>query len=449
MKWKCFLFGLYAVLCCSHIVMAQCYTSPWPEGTAMYPDNYDTGDGGKTYGGPDANVKKIELANVNTENYGHTLTVLPNQDYDVKMRITNKGDEDIDYFEAYVYRSTDQNFDPGGDTSCGREEEENDLDDGQGTTKYRRCSAPGAEGIYPIYAYISRVDGEHGGTDQDWDNNTSREDDTEEYGKLIVQDTIPTTLTHGEIISLKSLGELSGNRYLDGMTHLGIAGLTQSPGLPFTGTLWQVHDMGSGLYAFKTLGHIEGNRWLDGRTHEGTVGLAPSAGGAYSGTLWQVYRNSAGNLRFKCMGALEGPRWLDGVTHMSSVRLVESTDYSGTKWEKIPLTFSWSFGGPLAGLFNVQWFEGADPHTWADNYLASNINLNMQWSPSGPIGGLRCTQIYEGADPHTWLDNYFCVPNECPINFFWSSSGPIGGKKCLKVNEPADPHTWDDNYLCW
>ncbi|MFP2931647.1 hypothetical protein ACLESO_41970 [Pyxidicoccus sp. 3LG] len=31
--------------------------------------------------------------------------------------------------------------------------------------------------------------------------------------------------------------------------------------------------------------------------------------------------------------------------------------------------FSWSDSGPIAGRHCVKWSEGADPHTWNDNYL--------------------------------------------------------------------------------
>jgi hypothetical protein len=45
-----------------------------------------------------------------------------------------------------------------------------------------------------------------------------------------------------------------------------------------------------GVYHFKCLGDIEGNRWLDGRTQDGTVGLAPTTTGGYTGTSWQAIK---------------------------------------------------------------------------------------------------------------------------------------------------------------
>ncbi len=115
--------------------------------------------------------------------------------------------------------------------------------------------------------------------------------------------------------------------------------------------------------------------------------------------------------------------------------------------------FQWSYAGTISGKTCVNFWEGADPHTWGDNYLCSKDNLNIQWSPAGPINNMRCTQINESANPpeHTWADNYLCVPHDSPIFFSWSSDGPVAGKECLQINEPAEPpaHTWEDNWLCY
>ncbi len=151
----------------------------------------DPGDSGTTYDGPDANVKEVELSNYGADSYHHTLTVDPGDNIDVRLEITNKGDEDIDYFEVFVHRSPDLDFDEETDYSCGREEEEDDLNDGGSTAKHRTCTAPTTPGIYYWFGYINRVDGEDDGTDQDWDNNYSRNDDPEEYGVLIVRDLSP------------------------------------------------------------------------------------------------------------------------------------------------------------------------------------------------------------------------------------------------------------------
>ncbi|QNU66509.1 caspase family protein [Ruminiclostridium herbifermentans] len=41
---------------------------------------------------------------------------------------------------------------------------------------------------------------------------------------------------------------------------------------------------------FKCLGDISGNRWLDGRTADSTVGLSSQTGGKYTGSHWSIYK---------------------------------------------------------------------------------------------------------------------------------------------------------------
>jgi len=116
-----------------------------------------------------------------------------------------------------------------------------------------------------------------------------------------------------------------------------------------------------------------------------------------------------------------------------------------------PDDFKWSSGGIPSGYDCTQIHEGADPHTWHDNYFCwkkERKDPGMKWSSAGPISGMRCTQILENSDPHTWHDNYLCVPHSSPLHFSWSSAGPIKDASCIQWHESADPHTWDDNYLC-
>ena len=114
-----------------------------------------------------------------------------------------------------------------------------------------------------------------------------------------------------------------------------------------------------------------------------------------------------------------------------------------------PLT--WSSSGPPAGAARcVQLLEGADPHTWADNYLCSADELGLRWSSAGPIRGAVCTQLFEPMDPHTWTDNYLCVDVASPYALAWSFAGPLPGWDCTQMLEAAEPaeHTWSDNYIC-
>lgn len=111
----------------------------------------------------------------------------------------------------------------------------------------------------------------------------------------------------------------------------------------------------------------------------------------------------------------------------------------------------WSHAGAIGGMNCKQILEVADPDTWGDNYLCSNVDYGIQWSSAGPIAGMRCTQTLEIAEPasHTWTDNYICVPTASTLTLSWSMAGRQAGKSCVQWSEPADPHTWGDNFLCY
>lgn len=118
-----------------------------------------------------------------------------------------------------------------------------------------------------------------------------------------------------------------------------------------------------------------------------------------------------------------------------------------------PADFKWSSAGAPKDYTCTRILEMAEPpqHTWGDNFFCFKAGLadpGMRWSMAGPIAGQKCTQISEGADPHTWNDNFLCLPHNTPYKLQWSSAGPVGGKECIQWLEGADPHTWNDNYLC-
>ena len=57
--------------------------------------------------------------------------------------------------------------------------------------------------------------------------------------------------------------------------------LAPNTNTPFTGTRWQVIQIGynnPNIVLLKCLGDIEGPRWLNGRTADGTVGVAHTQG---------------------------------------------------------------------------------------------------------------------------------------------------------------------------
>ena len=152
--------------------------------------------------------------------------------------------------------------------------------------------------------------------------------------------TIPTPgpslgLVNGGVYHLKCLGDIEGNRWLDGRTQDGSVGLAPTTEGVYTGTKWQAIEVEPGIYHLKCLGDIEGNRWLDGRTQDGSVGLAPTTEGVYTGTKWQAIEVEPGIYHLKCLGDIEGNRWLDGRTQDGSVGLAPTTEgvYTGTKWQ--------------------------------------------------------------------------------------------------------------------
>ncbi|MGP3975282.1 hypothetical protein ACTWQF_14955 [Streptomyces sp. 8N114] len=65
-------------------------------------------------------------------------------------------------------------------------------------------------------------------------------------------------------------------------------GLAPDTSEPFTGTRWKAVRDSNSITTVKCLGNVEGNRFLDGHTQDGTVGLAPSTDKPFTGTRWAV-----------------------------------------------------------------------------------------------------------------------------------------------------------------
>jgi hypothetical protein len=87
-----------------------------------------------------------------------------------------------------------------------------------------------------------------------------------------------------------------------------------------------------GTVGLQCRGKIAGPRWLNGLTKDGTVGLAPNRNLPFTGTSWEVAEIGADEVTLRCRGAIEGNRFLDGRTQNGSVGLAESADLTGTKW---------------------------------------------------------------------------------------------------------------------
>ena len=186
------------------------------------------------------------------------------------------------------------------------------------------------------------------------------------------------------VITLRCLGHIPGNRFLDGDTVHNVVQLAPAPddartgarwrvhvlgklvtleckgrgpggsrflkgegadkvtleysATDFVATLWQLNDVGEGAVTLACLSDTGDFRFLDGRTGgalDGTVGLAPSTDPPFSGTRWQLGVLDDGTNSLRCLGIEPGlNRFLDGVTDGGRAQLAPNTDepYSGTHW---------------------------------------------------------------------------------------------------------------------
>ena len=107
-------------------------------------------------------------------------------------------------------------------------------------------------------------------------------------GKTLVECS-PSELKTGDKIFLECLGNIEGNRWLDGHTENGTVDLAPDTSGGYPGTEWEVLACNGKIF-LECLGNIEGNRWLDGRTQDGTVALAPYTSGEYTGTQWAIFK---------------------------------------------------------------------------------------------------------------------------------------------------------------
>lgn len=143
---------------------------------------------------------------------------------------------------------------------------------------------------------------------------------------------------HGDQISLECLGGSQNAKFLDGRTAEGNVGLVPHTKKPFTGTRWEVilvNNPDMDVIHLRCMGHIPGNRWLDGRTADGSVGLAPSTGGIFTGTYWEVLlvAGTQSDITLRCLGkGVKGNEWLVGRPADRTVGLAPQAGIPATKW---------------------------------------------------------------------------------------------------------------------
>jgi hypothetical protein len=149
------------------------------------------------------------------------------------------------------------------------------------------------------------------------------------------------TFHNNSRIALECLGDIPGNRFLDGHTQDSTVGLAPRTGGRFTGTFWRAHSAGRHFWRLETLGEIPGPAvWLDGRTETASVGLAPDASPPFTGVTWELVQLSQatigeGTYTLRALGDKPGPQFLDCHTADGTVGLAPNTQvppFSGTRW---------------------------------------------------------------------------------------------------------------------
>ncbi|GAA0280253.1 hypothetical protein GCM10010302_17540 [Streptomyces polychromogenes] len=139
-----------------------------------------------------------------------------------------------------------------------------------------------------------------------------------------------------KLVNFRCLGEVPGNKFLDGNTGTNKVALAPSTAPPFTGTLWSLQEVPSVPHAFTiecmgTGAGSQGSQFLDGNTSTGEVTLRPNTN--FTGTRWLLSNRPDGSHTLTCLGDQEGVRILDGITQAGKVHLVDTVvGKSGTAW---------------------------------------------------------------------------------------------------------------------
>lgn len=141
-----------------------------------------SGSGGNVGSGPDANVKKMQVSRAGKDKWDHSLTVEPGDHIDLEIEANNKGTAPVKNARIKYYRSEEgsKNFDRDSNHYLA-DDEDVDIGVGETITEHKRkIKTPGSPGVYYYYVHISYD------PDVNKDNNTSSEEDTDEYVKVTV-----------------------------------------------------------------------------------------------------------------------------------------------------------------------------------------------------------------------------------------------------------------------
>lgn len=138
------------------------------------------------------------------------------------------------------------------------------------------------------------------------------------------------------MVSLESLGDLAGPRFLAGRLSDGTVHLAEHEDPSPADTKWAVTRLADNVVKFRCMDHGQGARFLDGRPGTGTVGLRPMLAAPPSGEWWAFAEESDGVVTLECLSKVQNPaaRFLNGRTLEGAVGLAPHTSapFSGTHW---------------------------------------------------------------------------------------------------------------------
>jgi hypothetical protein len=145
-----------------------------------------------------------------------------------------------------------------------------------------------------------------------------------------------------QIVRLRCAGDGNGARFLNAVPDNSNKVFLSNPTDP--GASWVLNPIGNSQYTLFCLGGITGEdillgsnepRYLDGNIFTGEVYLSPNIDPPFTGTRWDVSQGPDWTT-FRSLGtggAPEAPRLLDGRLATGTVQLMNSSAFTGTRWD--------------------------------------------------------------------------------------------------------------------
>ncbi|MBC7660492.1 MAG: DUF1929 domain-containing protein [Chitinophagaceae bacterium] len=262
-------------------------------------------------------------------------------------------------------------------------------------------------------------------------------------------------ITHGDVISLRSLGNIEGLRYMSGATTNGAVTLAFTYDSVLSETFWRIHDNQDSSFSLEGLGTTPGPRWLRVANNAVNMGSTTDRGEA---TRWQFFRDVNGNAIIRNISIGGTNVWLDGYTTTGAVGLAPATTaaYSGTHWQVIKHR---SLNAAVAGRWSSVDAVPQPPihsHVLADGRVLAWSRFSQANDASTadgvPIGGAT-TFIYDPKNgsittaPNAANDPFCSSHTLLPNGTLFVNGGHIDnyvGKRSTQIFTPAT-NTWSTN----